>query len=149
MSHRYTALLTHLVFSTKNRFPHLVGDLASDCHAYLVGIVKNMGGYAIEVGGFVDHVHLLLDLSPTHSLSEVVRTLKSNSSKWIHEGRRDSKFAWQKGYSAFSVSKSAVDRVRRYIARQESHHRGKSYQDEVRELLRRHGMTWDERYIWE
>ena len=150
MSHRFTSLLTHLIFSTKDRFPFLDSELTPECHAYLGGIAENTGGRRIVIGGASDHVHLLLDLPATQSLAECVRTLKSNSSKWIHgKWRSRSKFAWQKGYSAFSVSKSATDRVVQYIERQEEHHRGRSYQEEVRQFLQEHGMAGDERYMWE
>jgi hypothetical protein len=85
----------------------------------------------------------------TMALSDLVRTIKSNSSKWIHENRNRPKFAWQMGYSAFSVSRSGVDSVIRYIRNQEAHHRRVSYQDEVRAFLKKHGMTCDERHMWE
>ena len=150
MPHRFTSLLTHLIFSTRDRFPHLDRDLAPDCHAYLGGIIENTGGRKIIVGGFNDHVHILLDLPATRSVSDCVRTLKSNSSKWIHETwPHRSKFAWQKGYAAFSVSQSARDRVMAYIERQEAHHRRTTYQDEVRRFLKQHGIAADEQHMWE
>lgn len=150
MSHRFTSLLTHLIFSTKDRSPFLDHDLGAECHAYLGGIVENTGGRRIVIGGAADHVHILLDLPATQSLSDCVRTLKSNSSKWIHEkGPRHSKFGWQQGYAAFSVSKSALDHVIRYIERQEEHHRKVTYQEEVRRFLAEHGMEPDEEYMWE
>lgn len=150
MSHRFTSLLTHLIYSTKERSPFLDRELGPECHAYLGGIIENIGGRRIIVGGDTDHVHLLLDLPATRSLSDCVRTLKSSSSKWIHEKwLRRSKFAWQKGYAAFSVSKSGIDRVVRYIEQQEEHHRRVTYQEEVRRFLGEHGMECDEQYIWE
>jgi len=149
MSHRFTALFTHLIFSTKDRFPHLDKDLGTDCRAYIGGIVENIGGRRIAVGGVADHVHLLLDMPVTMSLSDVVRTIKSNSSKWIHEQKHRPKFAWQQGYSAFSVSRSGLDSVVRYIDDQEKHHQRVSYQDEVRAFLKKHGLVADERHMWE
>ena len=150
MSHRFTLLLTHLIFSTKNRFPHLDRDLARECHAYLGGIIENCGGKPIVIGGYTDHVHLLFDLPATHSIADFVRLVKSNSSKWIHEKwPQRSKFRWQKGYSAFAVSRSARDRVISYIQRQEQHHRRMTYQEEVRRFLRQHGLEPDEQYMWE
>jgi putative transposase len=149
MSHRFTALFTHLIFSTKDRFPHLEGDLAPECLAYIGGIVENVGGRRIAIGGVADHIHLLVDMPATLALSDFVRTIKSNSSKWVHENRNRSKFAWQKGYAAFSVSRSGVDHVVRYIQTQEAPHRRVSYQDEVRTFLKKHGITADERYMWE
>jgi putative transposase len=149
VSHRFTALFTHIIFSTKDRFPYLDRDLAPECLAYVGGIVENIGGRRIAIGGVADHVHLLAEVPPTIALSDFIRTIKSNSSKWVHENHGRSKFAWQKGYAAFSVSRSGVDRVVRYIEAQEEHHRRVSYQDEVRAFLKKHGMACDERYMWE
>jgi REP element-mobilizing transposase RayT len=149
MSHRFTSLFTHLIFSTKDRFPHLDREIAPECLAYIGGIIKNIGGRRIAIGGVTDHVHLLVDMPATMALSDLVRTIKSNSSKWIHENRNRPKFGWQMGYSAFSVSRSGVDGVIRYIRNQEAHHRRVSYQDEVRAFLKKHGMTCDERHMWE
>ena len=150
MGHRFTSLLTHLIFSTKDRFPHLDRDLAPECHAYLAGIIENCGGKSIIVGGYADHVHLLLDLPATQSVADFVRKLKSNSSKWIHEKwAHRSKFNWQSGYAAFAVSCSARDRVISYIERQEQHHRTVTYQEEVCRFLKQHGLAPDERHMWE
>ncbi len=100
--------------------------------------------------GVIDPNLALLDLPATLSLSDCLRTLKSNSSKWIHgKGPERSKFAWQQGYAAFSVSKSGVDGVVRYIEQQHEHHRRVTYQEEVRRFLAEHGMACDERYMWE
>jgi REP element-mobilizing transposase RayT len=150
MAHRFTSLLTHIIFSTKDRFPHLNTDLAPACHAYMTGIVTNTGGRMIEIGGMPDHVHILADVPATHSAADYVRLPKSNSSKWIHDTwSRRSKFAWQKGYAAFSVSTSARDRVVKYIRGQHEHHRRRTYQDEVRRFLSQHELDSDERYMWE
>ena len=150
MSHRFTSLFTHLIFSTKDRRPILDSELAPECRAYIGGIVENIGGRRIEIGGVADHIHLLFDMPVTMGLSDCVRTIKSNSSKWIHEKWPDrSMFHWQQGYAAFSVSRSAVDRVVKYIRNQERHHRRTTYQDEVRQFLKQHGMECDERYAWE
>ena len=150
MGHRFTSLLTHLIFSTKDRIPYLNADLARECHAYLGGIIENCGGRSIVVGGHVDHVHLLVDLPATQAVADCVRVLKSNSSKWIHQKwPHRSKFRWQNGYAAFGVSLSSRDRVMSYIERQAEHHRKVSYQDEVRKFLRQHGLESDERYMWE
>ena len=157
MGHRFTSLFTHLIFSTKDRVPFLDSELAPECWAYIGGIVEQSGEIAgrrkpgkIEIGGVADHLHLLFDMPATMGLSDCVRTIKSNSSKWIHEKwPRRLKFHWQQGYAAFSVSQSAVDRVIRYIRNQEKHHRRVTYQDEVRQFLKQHGMECDERYMWE
>ncbi|HEX7379649.1 MAG TPA: IS200/IS605 family transposase [Pirellulales bacterium] len=149
MASTFTNLLYHVIFSTKNRIPCIDTALRQDLHAYLGGIVRELGGAALEIGGVADHVHLLVKLPPKIALSDFMRTLKANSSKWMNEEKlKLRKFGWQDGYSAFSVSKSQTPEVRSYIQNQEAHHQRKSYQDELRALLRRHEIEFDERYIW-
>src|SRR5512140_3714444 len=116
MSHRFTSLLTHLIFSTKDRVPYLDAELTPECRAYIGGIIRNIGGRRIEVGSASDHVHILFDMPSTMSLSDCIRTIKCNSSSWIHEKWRPrSRFAWQRGFSGFSVSRSDTDALIRYI----------------------------------
>lgn len=150
MSHRFTSLLAHLIFSTKNRLPLLTHEVATECHAYLGGIIRNVGGRSIEVGGSADHVHLCCELPATLCVADAIRLLKANSSKWIHgKWRSLPQFAWQQGYSGFSVSPRSIDRVIRYIQEQEEHHRRVSFQDEVRRFLREYGLEADEEHMWE
>jgi REP element-mobilizing transposase RayT len=147
MPQSLSRVLIHLVFSTKNRMPYIAADRRDRTFAYLVGALNALDCPAIEVGGMPDHVHLLFGLSRTRSVSEVVGEIKKESSKWAKaEVLPD--FFWQNGYGAFSVSPSNVDRVQAYIVNQEQHHRGRTFQDEFRELLRRHGIDWNERYVW-
>ena|SRR5450759_2921871 len=150
MGHRFTSLFTHLIFSTKDRAPLIDCELSPECRAYIGGIIENIGGRRIEVGGTADHVHVFLDMPATLSLADCVRLIKTNSSKWIHERWSwRSKFAWQLGYSGFSVDRRGVDGVIRYIRGQEEHHRRETFQEEVRRFLTEYGFEWDERYIWE
>jgi REP element-mobilizing transposase RayT len=100
------------------------------------------------VGGVSDHVHLLFGMSRTLSISKVVEEVKKESSKWAKQ-HVDPNFYWQGGYGAFSVSPSNLEAVRTYILNQEKHHESQSFQDEFRELLRRHEIEWDERYVWD
>lgn len=144
----YTNLLTHLVFSTKDRRPFLHDGIRPRVHQYLGGILRNIKGKAITVGGVEDHVHLLIESPPTLAISNAVRLIKSNSSKWIHEELGEAAFHWQTKYGAFSVSRSNVPAVAKYIDHQEEHHRQITFQDEFRELLERHGIELDERYLW-
>ncbi len=149
MSHTYTYLATHIVFSTKDRLPAITSDFKPKLWAYMNGIIANIGGKALAINGMPDHTHLLVLLPPTVALAEVLRTLKANSSKWVHENQREhAKFAWQSGYAAFSVSKSGIEDVVRYIETQEEHHRRFSYQDELLALLHKHDVEYDPRYIW-
>lgn len=150
MARTYTNLLFHLVFSTKQRKPLIAQPFQAELHAYLGGIVRDLGGIPIEIGGVADHVHLLVRLKPTLALADALREIKAGSSKWLNEEKfKMLKFGWQDGYSAFTVSESQVNKVRAYIRGQEEHHRRVSFQDELRELLRRHGIEYDERYLWD
>jgi REP element-mobilizing transposase RayT len=117
--------------------------------AYASGIFQAWDSPAIAIGGHDDHVHVLFVLNKNHALAKVVEEVKKSSSKWIKTlGARWSKFAWQNGYGAFSVSESNVSSVRRYIERRPDHHRRITFQDEFRQLLVRHCLAIDERYIW-
>lgn len=150
MAHTFTNLLTHIIFSTKDRLPHIDADLKAQLYPYMVGILRELDGKTSIINGTSDHVHLLVQLPPVLSLSDAMRILKTNSSKWVHDRwPARSKFAWQTGYGAFSVSKSNADAVARYIADQEEHHQKKTFQEEFVEYLKRHEIEYDERYIWE
>jgi putative transposase len=123
----FTNLLYHIVFSTKSRVPLIEGAWSDELYRYLGGIVRAEGGIVLEIGGPPDHLHLLLKLKPTVALSDTLRLLKANSSKWARENRKSRlPFAWQDGYSAFSVSESQVEHVIRYIRNQREHHATKS-----------------------
>jgi len=147
MGHSLASIHLHLIFSTKDRRQLLRAEFRADVHAYLGGIVRELGGTAIIVNGTDDHVHLLAETPAKMSLSEMMRIIKANSSKWI-SGKHCSGFAWQTGYAAFSVSRSQVPAVVRYIRTQEEHHRKVSFQEELLAFLKKHGIEYDERYIW-
>lgn len=144
-------VLVHIVFSTKNRYPFLIDKTIRDeMHAYLGGTCNNLQCQVLAVGGVADHVHILCALSRVLSMATLVGELKRGSSKWIKtKGPMLAKFAWQNGYGAFSVSQFDMERVRRYIATQEEHHRRKTFQDEYRAVLEEYGIEIDERYIWD
>jgi putative transposase len=148
MAQTLSNLISHLIFSTKERRPLINEEFRHDLHAYLGGIVRNLRGAALTINGVSDHVHLLIQLPPSLSMSDAVRTIKANSTRWVHERTRNKLFAWQAGYGVFSVSRSNVDVVARYIANQEAHHRKRSFQDEYVDFLKRHDVDYDERYIW-
>jgi REP element-mobilizing transposase RayT len=149
MAHTVTNLLSHVIFSTKDRLPLLTPDLHADMLAYLCGIIRKLHGKVIESNARPDHVHCLLSLPPTVAVAEALRVLKSNSSLWAHETRSHPSFAWQTGYGAFSVSQSNVPDVVRYIQGQDQHHRKVTFQEEFIAFLKRHGIAYDDRYIWE
>ncbi|HVT03344.1 MAG TPA: transposase, partial [Thermoanaerobaculia bacterium] len=112
------------------------------------GIVKNLDGKSLRVGGVTDHVHMVVGLRSTHCLSEFMRDVKSSSSAWVHKRPRNKGFAWQVGYGGFTVSKSNLDAVIEYVVNQEEHHRRRSFQEEYRELLEKNEIKFDERYLW-
>ncbi len=147
MAQTFASLLTHVIFSTKDRRPAISAEFRSDLWAYMAGIVRNLEGKALAINGTRDHVHLLLSLSPTQAIADVVRVVKANSSRWVNQDRRRN-FAWQSGYGAFSVSLSAAPEVIRYIARQAEHHRRMRFREELVAFLKKHEIEYDERYIW-
>lgn len=149
MPHSYTSITFHIVFSTLNRVPQIDAALEERLYPYLGGILRELGGKLLSVNGVDDHVHLLASLSATKSVSEVVGKVKGSSSKWIHDTFPDrADFAWQRGYGAFSVSQSQIARVTAYIERQKLHHATVSFREEFLDLLRRHGIAPDEKYLW-
>ncbi len=141
----------HLVFSTKDRRPFLGEKGFRDrAHGYFAGACRNLDSPSLIVGGVEDHIHILCRLSKTMAISELVRELKRDSSKWVkREGPDLSAFHWQSGYGAFSVSPSHVEGLQGYIRNQEEHHRQESFQDEFRRLCRKYGVEIDERYVWD
>lgn len=150
MPQSLASLNFHLVFSTKNREAWIDSDLQPRLFEYIGGILRAERSVLLAAGGMPDHVHLLVSLSRELSIAETVRIIKSNSSKWIHETFPErQRFAWQAGYGAFSVSYSNLADVKSYIGRQADHHRQRTFQEELREFLRRHEIEWDERYVWD
>jgi len=147
MSSTYLSLHYHLVFSTKNREPIIAPEWRSRLHDYLGGTVHGLGGFPEGIGGVSDHVHLLVGLKATHCLSDLLRELKKASSAWVHEEIGVRGFAWQEGYAAFTVSASAREGVKHYIANQEEHHRVKSFHEEFIEMLNKAGVKYDPKYL--
>ena len=147
MSSTYLSLHYHLVFATKNREPTIAPRWRSRLHEFLRGTVRGLEGTSEGVGGVADHVHLLVSLKATHCLADFMRELKKATSAWVHREIGEHGFAWQEGYSAFSVSATAIDSVRQYIAHQEEHHRVKSFREELTELLERAGIQYDPKYL--
>ncbi|MGD0088629.1 MAG: IS200/IS605 family transposase [Planctomycetota bacterium] len=148
MPSTHLSLHYHIVFSTKERQRLILDAWRERLHAFLGGTVRTAGGVANTIGGTDDHVHLLMGLKATHCLADVVRDIKSSSSRWVHEEMRVPGFQWQDGYGAFTVSVSKIEEVRSYIQRQPEHHRRRTFQDEYVELLKKSGIQYDERYVW-
>ena len=143
-------VLVHLIFSTKDRRPLLAESVRPALHGYLATVVRNAGCECYRVGGIEDHVHIAVRLSRTVNIAELVEQIKSSSSKWLKtQSPTLSKFSWQRGYAAFSVSPTDMGALVDYIAGQEDHHRKCSFQDELRAFLKRYGVECDERYLWD
>ena len=144
-------MLVDILFSTKHREPLLRDpEMRARMHAYLAQICNDSDSHARAVGGVADHVHILCDLSRTRSIADLVGEIKRNSSKWIKsQGREWAAFSWQNGYGAFSVSQSQLVHAMTYVREQEQHPARRTFQEEFRELLKRHEIEFDERYVWD
>ena len=150
MAQSLARVLVHLIFSTKNREPLLGAEIHPELHKYMAAILKDLGSPAILVQSVSDHVHILFSLSKNQALMTIVEQVKKSSSKWIKtKGSRYRRFCWQNGYGAFSVSQSRVERVQRYFAQQDEHHRIKTFQEEFREFVKKYKVPYDERYVWD
>ena len=147
MSSTYLSLHYHLIFSTKNRLPSIEESWRDRLHEYLGGTIRGLGGFPQETGGVADHVHLLAGLKATHCLADVLRELKKASSIWVHEEIGAKEFAWQEGYAAVTVSATARDPVREYIANQEEHHRRRTFREELVEMLAKAEIEYDPRFL--
>ena len=146
----YSEILLHIVFSTRERRPWLQHDIAERLYPYIRGIVREEKGVVYDINGIEDHVHLYLRWRPDKSISDLMRVVKANSSKWIHDTFPElTDFAWQEGYSAFTVSKSMEPAVKKYIQNQAEHHKRKDFRSELLRLLRAHGVEFDERDVFD
>jgi REP-associated tyrosine transposase len=145
----YATNLIHFVWGTAHREPTIRKSWRDRLHGYLGGILENKKAKLLAAGGIEDHMHVLASLPATVSLAEIASAMKANSSRWIHENIPQCKgFDWQAGYGAFSVSKSAEEQVKMYIHRQEEHHKQWKFTEEFKALLEKHGIPYEERYLW-
>ncbi len=149
MSDTFSNLLYHIVFSTKHRAPIITEKIRERLYEYIGGIVRGEGGDLLEIGGMEDHVHLLARLKPTMAIAEAARLVKANSSKWLNESVVSERFGWQADYGAFTVGKSMVADVSRYIRNQAHHHRKRTFQEELIELLELNDVDYDKDRIWD
>ena len=149
MPRSYTKLTYHCTFSTKGRRQALYENMRASLHAYMARIINDDFGFAREIGGTADHVHILCDLRPKCEITTLMRRLKSLSSGWLHrEFQQLADFAWQEGYGAFSVSASVAGSVKRYIWDQERHHKGLSFEEEFQRLLEKHGIDFQRKHLF-
>ena len=149
MPQSYVSLPIHVIFSTKNRIAFIQPEWEDRLYQYLGGILREEKCVLLAASGMPDHVHLLISWSKERSVADVLRVIKTNSSRWIHQTFHDqADFAWQAGYAAFAVSQSNLDQVKRYLAKQKEHHHKMTFKDEFIALLKRHGIDYDERYVF-
>lgn len=150
MAHTYTKLHVHIVFSVRKSECCIPVDLREDLHRYITGIVQNQGHKMLAINSMPDHIHIFLGLRPDVALSDVVRDIKSNSSRWIHDQHsRVRRFEWQRGYGAFSYAHSQIDAVVKYIRNQQMHHQRVSFREEYLAFLKKFGVSYDVRYVFE
>jgi len=149
MANTYTSLHYHVVFSTKNREPWLTADIEQRVWEYIGGIARKHRMTALQVGGVDDHIHALVTAPATIAPSQIAQYLKGDSSNWMHrEFPVLRNFGWQDGYGAFTVSKSGIPDLIRYIQNQRDHHSVMTFQEKYLRLLKKHGVEYDERYLW-
>jgi len=149
MAQTLVSLMVHVVFSTKNREAFITPEIEPELFAYVGGILKNHESRLLDAGGTSDHVHLLVSQSKNVSLSSLMMGVKKDSSSWIKtKGSQFRNFHWQDGYGAFSIGKSDIHELKKYIAGQKEHHRKRSFQEELIEFLEDYGIAYDERYLW-
>ncbi|NVO04220.1 MAG: IS200/IS605 family transposase [Bacteroidetes bacterium] len=150
MANTYTQINMHVVFSVKGRENILTTKIRPEVFKYISGILGNLDQYPLAVNGYKDHVHVFFEMQPAKSLSDIVRLVKSNSSKWINENKLiTGKFSWQEGYGGFSYSRSQRNNVIQYIMKQEEHHHKRTFREEYLELLKSFEIDFEEKYVFE
>ena len=146
MSHTYFQNVMHIVFSTKERRKLIPTEMKESLWAYTAAICQHQGVFVHSIGGMDDHIHMLLQFPPTLMIADAIRDIKANSSGWMSD--EIGRFAWQKGYGGFGVSRSNIAAVVRYIQNQEQHHRKMTFEEEFIALLKKHGIEYDLRYVF-
>ncbi len=149
MAHSYICVYIHYVFSTKNRQKFITPELEKRLWAYMGGIARENKMKALAIGGVEDHAHVLLSLPSTLSIAKAIQLIKGGSSTWVSKTFSEFKdFEWQEGYGAFSVSISHIEQTIAYISNQKEHHKKRTFREEYLALLKKHGIQYDERYVW-
>ena len=150
MANTYTQFNMHIVFSVKGRNNFLSDKLRPELFRYITGIINQKKHYSLAVNGYKDHVHIFFEYNPSFSVSDLIRDIKSGSSKWINDQKIIvGKFSWQEGYGVFSYSKSQRNSVINYIMNQEQHHKNKTFKEEYLQLLKDFDIEFQNEYIFE
>ena len=148
MADTYTKLYVHIIFSVRNREPLLRNSIRKEIFAYIGGIINNKGQKPLAINGVADHIYLLVGIKPDKSISELVREIKSNSSKYIKDNKLcPVEFHWQEGFGAFSYGHSQLTTVINYILNQEEHHKKKGYTEEYKSFLKKFDVDYNEKYL--
>jgi len=150
MSQSLTNNLIHLIFSTKLHHPYINSEIEKELFPYLSKLFCSNDSSVISINGTKDHIHVLFALSKKTALCRVIEVAKKNSSKWIKtKGNKFKKFRWQNGYAAFSVDQLNIERIKKYISNQKSHHQKRTFKEEYLLLVKRYNLPYDERYMWD
>jgi putative transposase len=150
MPQSLSSILIHLIFSTKNREPFITPAIETELHPYMAKIFREMKSPSLAIDGTSDHVHVLFSLARVIKVADLLQEVKSGTSKWIKtKGPEFRNFHWQSGYGAFSIGRSQVEDVKRYIHGQKEHHRRVTFQEEYRKFLEVYRIDYDERYVWD
>jgi len=150
MAQSLSKILLHIIFSTKNRTGLILDELEEELHAYLATSIRAQGSNAYRIGGTQNHIHIACSLSRTMTVSKLIEAMKTSSSKWMKEkDKRCDDFSWQAGYAAFSLGQSQLSALIKYIENQKEHHKKKTFKEEVLEFLKKYGVEYDERYLWD
>ena len=140
----------HIIFHVKSNGIRMRENDLKRIFSYIGGIINGIGGITMDVGGVVDHIHIIASLPKMKSLSDFVKTVKSDSSRWIKSiDTYYNKFAWQEGYGAFSVSPSLLDKTINYVSNQLQHHKTMSFREEYESFLKAYGIQYNERYAFD
>ena len=150
MPQSLSSILIHLIFSTKNREHLITPEIEPELHAYMATVLRECDSPSLLINGTMNHVHILFALSRKIAVADLVEEVKKRPSKWIKtKGREFRSFQWQTGYGAFSIGQSSVADLKKYIAGQKEHHRHRTFEEEYRIFLKRYGVEYDERYVWD
>jgi REP element-mobilizing transposase RayT len=149
MANTYTKIHIQVVFAVQNRLSLISALWKDELYKYMTGIIQNHDHKVLQINGMPDHIHILIGMRPTQSLSDLMKQVKQDSSKWVNQkGLANGKFSWQAGYGAFSYSKDDVSKVVNYIKNQEEHHKFKTFNEEYLELLKDFEIDFDEHYLF-
>ena len=150
MAQSLSKILLHIIFSTKSRSSQILDEFEEELYKYLATSIRSTGSNAYRIGGTQNHIHIACTLPRTMTVSKLIETIKTSSSKWMKKkDKRCDDFSWQSGYAVFSLGQSQLATLLKYIEQQKEHHRKKTFKEEVLDFLKKYGVDYDERYLWD